>query len=90
MSNIIGNPLFAGVAAAQFDRAAFEREKDKEHILFIKEKCVKGCTLEHLSDEEAQEFYDGFVKERMLYHYPEDTETLWNIVETYNYLNRWK
>ena len=68
----------------------FRKEQDKSHIFFIIEKCAKRNTGEHMSLEEATFFYNDFVKELMLYHYPEDNDTLNAIILTYNYLNRWK
>ena len=68
----------------------FRKEADKKHIDRLSEKCVKRSTGEQMSVEEATFFYNDFVKELMLYHYPEDSETLDTIIRTYNYLNRWK
>ena len=68
----------------------FRKEQDDRHIKFLSEKCVKGSTGEHMSLEEATFFYNDFVKELMIYHYPEDSDTLNTIILTYNYINRWK
>lgn len=68
----------------------FRKEQDKSHIFFLVEKCIKEKTGEHMSLEEATFFYNDFVKQLMLYHYPEDCETLDTIIRTYNYLNKWK
>lgn len=62
----------------------------KQHIEQLKEKCVKGCTKEKLTETEAETFYNDFVKNKMLYHYPEDSDTLNTIIDTFNYLNKWK
>ena len=68
----------------------FRKEEDDRHINFLSEKCIKGSTGEHLPLEEATFFYNDFVKGLMLYHYPEDSDTLNTIILTYNYINRWK
>ncbi len=68
----------------------WEKEQDAKHIEWLSTHCVKGWTLEHLSVEDATVFYNDFVKKKMLYHYPEDCETIDIIVDTYNYLNRFK
>lgn len=68
----------------------FCKEQDKSHIFFLVEKCIKEKTGEHMSLEEATFFYNDFVKKHMLYHYPEDNDTLNTIILTYNYLNKWK
>lgn len=59
--------------------------KDLENIAWLTKHCVKGCTNEHLSVEDATAFYDEFVKEKKLYHYPYDAETIDVIIDTYNF-----
>ena len=68
----------------------WEKEQDERHVLELKEHCIKGCTKEKLLNEEAQAFYDNFVKDKIIYHYPEDSDTMSTIIDTYNYLNKWK
>ncbi len=68
----------------------WETEQDESHIEWLSKNCVKGCTGEHLSMEESKIFYEDFVQGLMLYHYPEDSDTLNTIILTYNYLNKWK
>ena len=68
----------------------WELEQDNNHVKRLMELCVKGCTGEHMPESEAKAFYDDFVKDKILYHYPEDSMTLTLIIDTYNFLNKWK
>lgn len=73
-----------------FDYNKWIDRQDESNKRWLQENLVKGCTGEHLSDEEIEFFYNDFVKEKIIYHRPEDSETLKNIIDTYNYLNKWK
>lgn len=74
----------------EFDPIKWVKKQDELHIEQIMESCFKGCTKEPISKEDAEYYYNDCIKEKMLYHYPEDSETLKNYIDAYNFLNKWK
>jgi len=74
----------------KFDNKEWEAKEDESHIQWLMKNCVKGCTKESISREDAECYYNGCVKNEILYHYPEDSETLHHYINAYNFLNKWK
>ena len=73
----------------EFDVLKWEREQDEHNIDWILQNCKKGCTKEQISVEDATCYYNDCIKKNILYHRPEDSETLKNYINAYNFFNRW-
>ena len=46
--------------------------------------CVKKGNVP-ISESEARDYYYDFIEPKMLYHYPEDSDTLKFAIDAYNY-----
>ena len=67
------------------ERNEWEIRDDENNINWLLEKLrYNGKKMER---KFVEEFYNDFVKGEMIYHRPEDSETLNTIIKTFNYLS---
>lgn len=64
-----------------FNLDAWYNQQDVRHICRI----IRDCSI---PEEEARKYFYIFVKPKLLYHYPEDSDTLKFAVDAYNYFNK--
>ena len=70
------------------ERNEWEIRDDENNINWLLEKLrYNGKKMER---KFVEEFYNDFVKGEMIYHRPEDSETLGTIIRTFNYLSNRK
>ena len=70
------------------ERNEWEIRDDKNNINWLLEKLrYNGKKMER---KFVEKFYNDFVKGEMIYHRPEDSETLDIIIKTFNYLTNRK
>ena len=70
------------------ERNEWEIQDDENNINWLLEKLrYNGKKMER---KFVEEFYNDFVKGEMIYHRPEDSETLGTIIKTFNYLSNRK
>ena len=70
------------------ERNEWEIRDDENNINWLLEKLrYNGKKMER---KFVEEFYNDFVKGEMIYHRPEDSETLGTIIKTFNYLSNRK
>ena len=66
------------------ERNEWEIRDDKNNINWLFEKLRSNG--EKMERKFVEKFYNDFVKGEMIYHRPEDSETLNIIIKTFNYL----
>ena len=66
----------------------WEIRADENNINWLVEKLRSNG--EKMERKFVEEFYNDFVKGEMIYHRPEDSETLDSIIKTFNYLSNRK
>ena len=66
------------------ERSVWEIRADENNINWLLEKLRSNG--EKMERKFVEEFYNDFVKGEMIYHRPEDSETLNIIIKTFNYL----
>ena len=67
------------------ERSEWEMRADENNINWLVEKLRSNG--EKMERKFVEEFYNDFVKGEMIYHHPEDSETLNIIIKTFNYLS---
>ena len=67
------------------ERNEWEILADENNINWLVEKLRRNG--EKMERKFVEEFYNDFVKGEMIYHRPEDSETLNTIIKTFNYLS---
>ena len=67
------------------ERNELEIRADENNINWLVEKLRSNG--EKMERKFVEEFYNDFVKGEMIYHRPEDSETLNTIIKTFNYLS---
>ena len=67
------------------ERSEWEMRADENNINWLVEKLRYNG--EKMERKFVEEFYNDFVKGEMIYHRPEDSETLNTIIKTFNYLS---
>ena len=70
------------------ERSEWEMRADENNINWLLEKLRSND--EKVERKFVEEFYNDFVKGEMIYHRPEDSETLNIIIKTFNYLSNRK
>ena len=70
------------------ERNEWEMRSDENNINWLLEKLRSND--EKVERKFVEEFYNDFVKGEMIYHRPEDSETLNIIIKTFNYLSNRK
>ena len=70
------------------ERNEWEIRDDENNINWLLEKLRYNG--EKMERKFVEEFYNDFVKGEMIYHRPEDSETLNIIIKTFNYLSNRK
>ena len=70
------------------ERNEWEIRADENNINWLLEKLC--CNGEKMERKVVEKFYNDFVKGEMIYHRPEDSETLNTIIKTFNYLSNRK
>ena len=70
------------------ERNEWEIRADEDNINWLVEKLC--CNGEKMERKFVEAFYTDFVKGEMIYHRPEDSETLDIIIKTFNYLSNRK
>ena len=70
------------------ERNEWEIRADENNINWLVEKLRSNG--EKMERKFVEEFYNDFVKGEMIYHRPEDSETLNIIIKTFNYLSNRK
>ena len=70
------------------ERNEWEIRDDENNINWLVEKLRSNG--EKMERKFVEEFYNDFVKGEMIYHRPEDSETLDIIIKTFNYLSNRK
>ena len=70
------------------ERSEWELRADENNINWLVEKLRSNG--EKMERKFVEEFYNDFVKGEMIYHRPEDSETLNTIIKTFNYLSNRK
>ena len=70
------------------ERSEWEMRADENNINWLVEKLRSND--EKVERKFVEEFYNDFVKGEMIYHRPEDSETLNIIIKTFNYLSNRK
>ena len=63
----------------------WEIRADENNINWLVENL--RCNGEKMERKFVEEFYNNFVRGEMIYHCPEDSETLDIIIKTFNYLS---
>ena len=66
------------------ERSEWEMRADENNINWLVEKLRSNG--EKVERKFVEEFYNDFVKGEMIYHRPEDSDTLDTIIKTFNYL----
>lgn len=64
-----------------FNLNEWYNQQNVKHISRI----MKDCSI---SEEESRKYFYDFVKPKLLYHYPEDSDTLKFAVDAYNYFKK--
>ena len=70
------------------ERNEWEIRADENNINWLVEKL--RCNGEKMERKFVEEFYNDFVKGEMIYHRPEDAETLNISIKTFNYVSNRK
>ena len=70
------------------ERNEWEIRDDENNINWLVEKLRYNG--EKMERKFVEKFYNDFVKGEMIYHRPEDSETLDSIIKTFNYLSNRK
>ena len=70
------------------ERSEWEMRADENNINWLVEKLRSNG--EKMERKFVEEFYNDFVKGEMIYHRPEDSESLNIIIKTFNYLSNRK
>ena len=70
------------------ERNEWEIQDDENNINWLLEKLRSNG--EKMERKFVEKFYNDFVKGEMIYHRPEDSETLDTIIKTFNYLSNRK
>ena len=70
------------------ERNEWEIRDDENNINWLLEKLRSNG--EKMERKFVEKFYNDFVKGEMIYHRPEDSETLDTIIKTFNYLSNRK
>ena len=70
------------------ERSEWEMRADENNINWLVEKLRYNG--EKMERKFVEKFYNDFVKGEMIYHRPEDSETLNTIIKTFNYLSNRK
>ena len=68
------------------ERNEWEIRADESNINWLVEKL--RCNGEKMERKFVEKFYNDFVRGEMIYHRPEDSETLDTIIKTFNYLSK--
>ena len=67
------------------ERNEWEIRDDENNVNWLLEKLRSNG--EKMERKFVEKFYNDFVKGEMIYHRPEDSETLDTIIKTFNYLS---
>ena len=85
-SMVIGDEFGTEEGTDEIDeRNEWEIRDDENNINWLFEKL--RCNGEKMERKFVEEFYNDFVKGEMIYHRPDDSETLDTIIKTFNYLS---